>query len=102
MSGPPFEDGAIALQRALMAESAANLGRLGRALEVALTRLRNASPANHEELEYACAEAVWFYFIQREACGLNDHAHAIDAYSIPPSVMAKVGARRAKPDEPLR
>lgn len=91
---PRREDGASALKRALAGEAAANLGRLGRAVERALTRLRDASNAVREEAEYACAEAVWMYFVQREACGLTRHDAVIEAYGIPASVLAKVGARR--------
>jgi len=92
--GPRRENGASALKRALAAETAANLGRLGRAVERALTRLGQASTAAHEEAEYACAEAVWMYFVQREACGLPRHDAVIEACGIPASVLAKVGARR--------
>jgi hypothetical protein len=94
LPGPRREDGATALKRALAGEAAANLGRLGRAVERALTRLREASNAAHEEAEYGCAEAVWMYFVQREACGLTRHDAVIEAYGIPASVLAKVGARR--------
>ena len=91
---PRRENGASALKRALAGEIAANLGRLGRAVERALTRLREASHATREEAEYGCAEAVWLYFVQREACGLARHDAVIEAYGIPASVLAKVGARR--------
>ena len=66
---PRRENGASALKRALAAETAANLGRLGRAVERSLTRLR-------------------------DACGLAHHDAVIEAYGIPASVLAKVGARR--------
>ena len=47
------------------------------------------------ELKRALAgEALWLYFVQREACGLMRHDAAIEAYAIPASVLAKVGARR--------
>ena len=101
MNGPRRENGASALQRALAAETAVNLGRLGRAVERAMARLREATPtsdATKEDAEYACAEAVWFYFVQREACGLVQHDSVIESYAIPPSVLAKVGARRSPPN----
>lgn len=91
---PRREGGASALKRALAGEAAANLGRLGRAVERALTLLREASNAAREDAEYGCAEAVWLYFVQREACGLAHHDAVIEAYEIPASVLAKVGARR--------
>jgi hypothetical protein len=96
---PRRESGASALRRALTGESAANLGRLGRAVEAALTRLRAASSEEREAQECACAEAVWMYFVQREACGLTGHAAVIEAYAIPPAVLAKVGARQRPFDD---
>lgn len=97
MTGPRRETGASALQRALASESAANLGRLGRTVERTLARLHEipvASKAAREDCEYACAEAVWLYFVQREACGLLRHDAVIEAYRIPATVLAKVGAKR--------
>ena len=94
ISGPRRGDGASALQRAIAGESAANLGRLGRAVERALKGLPAATDPTREASEYACAEAVWLYFVQREACGLVRHDAVIEAYAIPASVLAKVGARR--------
>ena len=97
MTGPRRGSGASALQRAIAGESAANLGRLGRSVERALARLRDASDAAREDAEYACAEAVWLYFVQRESCGLVRHDAVVEAYGIPTSVLAKVGARRPSP-----
>jgi len=37
---------------------------------------------------------VWEYFVQREVSGLTRHEPVIEAYDIPASVLAKVGARR--------
>ena len=93
--GSSRETGASALERALKGESAANLGRLGRAVQTALLALRAAPASQLEASEYACAEAVWQYFVQRESCGLTRHDAVIEAYAIPASVLAKVGARRS-------
>jgi hypothetical protein len=95
--GPRRRPGASPIEHALAGESAANLGRLGRALERALTRLRAASDAARDEAEFACAEAVWMYFVQRESCGLTRHDAVIEAYEIPAAVLKKVGARRESP-----
>lgn len=92
------ETGASALERALKGQSAANLGRLGRAVHAALSNLLAARDAERETREYACADAVWHYFVQREACGLTNHDQVIETYAIPRSVLAKVGARRPSPD----
>ena len=95
-SRPRPEDGQAALQRELKGESAAALGRLGRAVETALGRLRalepGGDPARRTALLYECGDAVWRYFVQREACGLRNHLPAIEAYGIPREVLAKVGA----------
>jgi hypothetical protein len=94
------ESGASALERAVAGERAANLGRLGRAVERAVVRLKetpDAPNAAREQAEYACAEAVWLYFVQREACGLVRHDSVIETYEIPESVLAKVGARLPPP-----
>ena len=87
------ESGASALQRALTAESASSLGRLGRAVEAALGRLATVPDRARAAAEYDCARLVWEYFVQREACGLIGHIAVIEAYRIPPAVLAKVGAR---------
>ena len=96
--GPRRAVGPSPLQRAIAGETAANLGRLGRSVERALARLRAAPESVREEAEYACAEAVWLYFVQREACGLARHDAVVEAYAIPASVLAKVGARRPSLD----
>lgn len=84
-----------ALQRELAGEGASALGRLGRAVEAALDRLRahdgDADPARREALLYECADAVWLYLVQREVCGLRGHAAVIEAYAIPREVLARVG-----------
>lgn len=90
---PRTANGASALEGAVRGEQANNLGRLGRAVVVALARLRASPDAERESAEYACAEAVWLYFVQREACGLVRHDPVIEAYQIPVSVLAKVGAQ---------
>jgi hypothetical protein len=98
-TGPKRETGASALERALKGETAASLGRLGRAVEAMLAELRAASATDREAREYACAEAVWLYFVQREACGLVQHDAVIETYGIPSSVLSKVGAKRPSPKE---
>ena len=91
------ESGLTALQHELRAEGAASLGRLGRAVEAALGELRALDQSStdadrRETLLYACAEAVWRYFVQREAFGLVNHDPVIEAYAIPREVLARVGA----------
>jgi hypothetical protein len=79
----------------LRADSAAMFGKLGRDVEQALAAYAAApveDGAVHTDMLYAAADAVWRYFVVREACGLNDHAHVIETYQVPREVLAKVGA----------
>lgn len=78
----------------LLSDSARLFARLGQRVEETLAALRSASEAERVDAEYACAEAVWRYFVQREACGLRSHVQVIETYGIPGAVLAKVGAQR--------
>jgi hypothetical protein len=82
------------LKGATAGDTAARLGRLGRAIESALAELKQAPMADREALEYACAQIVWEYIVQREACGIVRHEDAIRMYGIPRTVVSKLGARR--------
>jgi hypothetical protein len=97
------DTGESVLQHQLTAEAAANLGRLGRQVQARLGELRamghDVGAARREALLYACADAVWCYFVQREACGLANHDPVIEAYAIPREVLAKVGAAPPPADE---
>jgi hypothetical protein len=98
--GGRADSGMEAVRRELMGESAAALGRIGRRVVATLAELRAhgegkaADPAGREVALYACAEAVWLYFVQREVCGLTNHDGVIAAYEIPREVLARVGASR--------
>ena len=64
-------------------------------MERALDALRNAAdpdPGTRARLVQDAAEAVWRYFIQREALGLRNHQLVIRSYKIPGEVLAKVGS----------
>jgi hypothetical protein len=88
------ETGFNILHAELLAEQAAALGRLGRDLEKALTALAgsNAQSSDNDALIRSAADAVWAFFVQREACGLHDHDLPIAHYAIPAKVLARVGA----------
>lgn len=83
------------LEREILAEKAASLGRAGRMMEQALAVLATATTEDptRPALLRAAADAVHGYFIQRELCGLVDHAGPITHYNIPSEVIARVGAR---------
>jgi hypothetical protein len=93
-TSPRLETGVSVLEAELQAERAAALGRLGRELENALAALSAVSldDSARGAAVKAAADAVWRYFVQREACGMLDHDHPIAQYAIPQEVLARVGS----------
>jgi hypothetical protein len=89
------DSGLSALTAEIQGESAAALGRSGREVERALAVLAaaGADAPGRPALLQAAADAVWSYFIQREACGVLNHDQAVVDYAIPREVLARVGAR---------
>lgn len=87
------ETGASVLEAELQAERASALGRLGRNLEDSLAALSvaDAEDPARPDMVKAAADAVWRYFVQREACGMINHDHPIAQYAIPSEVLARVG-----------
>lgn len=83
------------LERELKGEQAVSLGRYGREVERTLEALRGADapdPETRQRLVQDAANAVWRYFIQREALGLTNHELVVKHYAIPGEVLAKVGS----------
>jgi hypothetical protein len=75
-------------------EMASALGRAGARVQAALDRLAAAAEGDERGAVLKDAsEAVYAYFVQREACGLRRHGDAIRDYAIPPEVLARLGAR---------
>jgi hypothetical protein len=85
-------------------EKAAALGRMGRALEAALARLR-AFDAAHPRLDAAASvqqarrallmeagHALWMFVVQREACGLRNSRTLMRDYDVPGEVQQCMGA----------
>jgi Family of unknown function (DUF6665) len=94
------ESGWSVLERELKAEQASHLGRLAGEVEKALATLRNAAdgdPAGRSTLLHDAAQAVWRYFVQREACGITSHEHVIETYAIPKPVLARLGVGSGAP-----
>lgn len=81
------------LQREILSEKAASLGRAGKALELALDKLRNGDAAAHDDLVWAAAHAAHAYVIQREAAGLHGLGRPLDDFGVPREVRARIGAR---------
>jgi hypothetical protein len=90
-------------------EQASALGRMGRALEEALTALREfdavhahseapASPHGERRTLVAKAgHALWMFVVQREACGLRDSRTIMREYKVPAEVQQCMGLVPAKP-----
>jgi hypothetical protein len=88
-------------------ETAAALGRMGRALEAALARLREFDAAHppsdapssarqaRRTLVMEAGHALWMFVVQREACGLRDSRTVMRDYDVPGEVQRCMGAALA-------
>jgi hypothetical protein len=82
-------------------EQASALGRMGRALEQALARLREFdaaqadAPASAREARRAlvreAGQALWMFVVQREACGMRDSRTIMRDYRVPGEVQQCMG-----------
>lgn len=88
------ETGDAVLRYELLEEQALSLGRAGRKVEAALAALSEHSGGeDRAALLKTAADAVWGFFVQREAMGLRDRTAVIAQYGIPREVLARLGAR---------
>lgn len=90
-------------------EKAVVLGRMGRALEEALAKLRafdaahprSGAPASSEPsrrvLVAEAGHALWLFVVQRESCGLRDSRTLMRDYDVPGEVQQCMGAVLATP-----
>ena len=96
------------LEHEVAQEKATALGRLGRALEAALAALAefdaepvpSASPDRRKlraSLVAQASLALWYFVVQREACGLRDLRAVLRDYCVPPEVAARMGVQPARP-----
>ena len=93
--GTPFD----VLEYELVEEQAAALGRMGRALEAALAKLRAfdaaGAPAADRQSRRAlvseAGKALWMFVVQREACGLRDSCTVMRDYDVPGEVLLYSG-----------
>ena len=79
----------------IVQEQASALGRMGRTLEQALTRLREFDAAHaaaevpasmqpaRRKLVMEAGQALWMFVVQREATGLRDSRHIMRTYNVP-------------------
>jgi len=84
-------------------EQASALGRMGRALEQTLTRLREFDAAHalsdtpaslqpaRRKLVAEAGQALWMFVVQREASGLRDSRHIMRTYNVPGEVQRCMG-----------
>ena len=90
------------LEYEILEEQAAALGRMGRALEAALARLREfdaahplaGAPASAQQARRAlvmeAGHALWMFVVQREACGLRDSRTVMRNYDVPDEVQRRM------------
>ena len=83
----------------ILEEAASSLGYYGRAAETALAKFEAADPGARAALLDKTAEAVWAFLIQREFCGMKDHAFIIREMKIPKAVLNRMGAMKRKPNK---
>jgi hypothetical protein len=87
-----------ALDYEIAQERASALGRLGRALETALAALSDYDSRSGErdaaraQLVQDASDALWYFMVQREACGLRDPRPVLRHYGVPAEVYARMGA----------
>lgn len=72
----------------IRSEMASALGRIGRALQDALARLKQANPESPEyrELLKEAKLSYWYMIVQREAIGIRSHDLLIREFDVPPAV----------------
>lgn len=87
------------LQREVLSEKAATLGRAGKALETALARLRGGDGEDREALVQAAADAAHVYLIQREAAGIHGLGQPLADFGVPGEVRVRIGAKPIRSPE---
>jgi len=87
------------LEYELVQEKAATLSRIGRRLQAALDALAafdaagEGDAARREALVADAGEALWYYVIQREVCGLRDGEAVMRHLGVPREVRLRMGYR---------
>jgi hypothetical protein len=86
------------LQHEIMQEKASTLGRLTQAFEKALAAFLafeaqpNGGPLEQRErLLDEAGEALWWFVVQREACGLRNTEAVLREYGVPSAVRLRMG-----------
>jgi hypothetical protein len=89
------EAGTTALDHEIAAERASSLGAAERNVIDAIAALSSAGEDRAIALRHA-QSVVWGYFVQRELIGFRRHNDVIAELSIPPEVLAGLGAMSGK------
>lgn len=104
LPGQPGSGGFDVLEYELRQEMAATLARLGRRLDAALRELeafdaaRRGGPEpaageapEREALVAAAGEALWYYVVQREVCGIGGTDAMLRELRVPREVQLRMG-----------
>lgn len=97
-----------AIQAEILREKATSLGRAAQRLEAALAELERiraaASTTNTPTIEQRldehlaiAGEALWYYVVQREACGAFRLEPVVREYRVPRQVLLRMGPRLQAP-----
>jgi hypothetical protein len=92
----------VALDYEIAQEQSSALGRLGRALETALSALSgHEAPQPQRDSDRArlvqdASDALWLFMVQREACGLCDPRPVLRDYRVPAEVYGRMGIFRRR------
>ncbi len=105
MQGRPGS-GVDVLEYELFQEKAATLGRMGAKLKTALDALaahdaahpKRSDDPERAELVAAAGEALWYYVVQREVCGLRDTDAVLRGLGVPREVQLKMGMHPKRAD----
>ena len=91
---------ASGMEAEILHEKAATLHRLDGRLQEALRALREfddrPAPGDAEtrkRLVAAAGEALWYYVVQREVCGLRGTERLLEELSVPREVQLRMGVR---------
>ena len=84
------EKNLASVQAEIAHEKAASLGRAGTKLREAMERLE-AGEGERAALVAAAGQALWYYVVQREACGLRDTESVLREFRVSREVYLRMG-----------
>jgi hypothetical protein len=86
------------VQAEIAQEKAASLSRASSRLQEAMGRLEGldagTSASERAAVVAAAGEALWYYVVQREACGLRDVESVLRDFRVPREVHLRMGMAR--------